>query len=58
MPALASEAPAPYVDRMRVETIEGNHWVVAQGPGEIAGLIQDFIAAVETGTLSQRSAHV
>lgn len=45
-PALQCEAPAPYVDDLRVEVIPGNHWVVEQDPALIADRLTTFIKAV------------
>lgn len=45
VPKLAAEAPAPYVEDLTVTPIEGNHWVVAQKPSEVAGLVASFVGA-------------
>jgi pimeloyl-ACP methyl ester carboxylesterase len=41
-PALAREAPAPYVADLTVTDIEGRHWVILDRPDVIAGLVAGF----------------
>lgn len=42
--ALAVGAPTAYVQDLRTHTVDGNHWIVAQEPALIAGLVQEFVA--------------
>lgn len=42
-PALAAGAPAAFVDDLTVEHLEGNHWVLAQRPAVVAGLVRAFV---------------
>ena len=42
--ALQTEAPRPYVDDLRVEVIDGGHWVVVQQPDLVAAKVATFIA--------------
>lgn len=43
--ALALGAPVGWVSDLTTEVVEGNHWVIEQEPGLIAGLIRDQVAA-------------
>ena len=47
-PALASEAPVPFVEDLTVRQVDGNHWVVAQRPDAVARLVREFIESVAT----------
>lgn len=42
-PALAVEAPAPYVTDLRTRSIAGGHWVVSGRPDVIARCVTEFV---------------
>jgi pimeloyl-ACP methyl ester carboxylesterase len=42
-PALATEAPAPFVADLLTLVIPGEHWVVKKSPDVIAGYVREFI---------------
>jgi pimeloyl-ACP methyl ester carboxylesterase len=44
--ALQTEAPRPFVDDLRIEVVDGGHWVVAQRPELIADRLDRFITAI------------
>jgi pimeloyl-ACP methyl ester carboxylesterase len=44
--ALQTEAPRPFVDDLRIEVVDGGHWIVAQRPELIAARVEAFISAV------------
>ncbi|MFT4084497.1 MAG: alpha/beta fold hydrolase [Nocardioides sp.] len=46
---LATQAPAPYTDDLRIDEVRGGHWVIADRPEVIADLIRDFIEALPVG---------
>jgi len=49
-PALAAQAPAPWVDDLTVRTVSGGHWVVSERPDVIARLTAEF---AERGAAAQ-----
>lgn len=52
----AVSAPAPFVDDLTIEQVPGGHWVVADDPALIAGLVRPFIAARSaTGSRAERA---
>lgn len=44
-PALATQAPKPWVAELSVRTVEAGHWVMSERPELVAQLTADFIAA-------------
>jgi pimeloyl-ACP methyl ester carboxylesterase len=46
-PALAAQAPRPFVADLRVESVAGGHWVVKSDPHPIAALVAEHAAAAE-----------
>jgi pimeloyl-ACP methyl ester carboxylesterase len=44
-PALATEAPEPFVSNLHTRVISGDHWIVTKSPDLIAGYVRDFVAA-------------
>lgn len=44
--ALQTEAPRPYVDNLRVEVIEGGHWVAVRRPRLIAERVAAFVESL------------
>src|SRR5690606_32628901 len=49
---LATEVPAPYVEKLSVHRIAGSHWVISEQPDRIAALISDHVAANVSGAIS------
>ena len=45
--AMQTEAPRPFVRDLRVEVIEGGHWVVAQRPALVADRVDRFISSLD-----------
>jgi hypothetical protein len=43
---LACEAPEPYVPDLRIQVVEGRHWIVAEQPELVADLFRGFVADV------------
>lgn len=50
---LQTEAPAPYCTDFHWRTVDGNHWVIEEKPGEIAELITGFVEYAAGGPLPQ-----
>jgi pimeloyl-ACP methyl ester carboxylesterase len=48
---LQTEAPAPYCTDLHTRVVDGNHWVVAQQPAMIAGMIAEFARYADGGPL-------
>lgn len=48
-PALAAEAPAPWVADLTVQHVSGGHWVVSESPGSVAPLVAEFARAHAAG---------
>ncbi|MFT4286602.1 alpha/beta fold hydrolase [Nocardioides sp.] len=46
---LATQAPEPFVDDLRTQTIPGNHWVVEQDPQLIADCFTEFVTSLDEG---------
>jgi pimeloyl-ACP methyl ester carboxylesterase len=44
-PALATEAPAPFVADLQTRVISGEHWIVKRNPDLVAGYVRDFVSA-------------
>ena len=44
-PALAVEAPAPFVPDLHTHVIPGEHWIVKKNPDVIAGYVREFISS-------------
>ncbi|MEX0426165.1 alpha/beta fold hydrolase [Nocardioides sp. DS6] len=44
-PAMATEAPVPYVDDLTVVEVDARHWVVLRQPDRIAELVAGFVTA-------------
>jgi len=40
---LQTQCPIPYVDDLRVQTVDGGHWIVAERPDVIAAAVEKFL---------------